>query len=90
MGWLAQRGRVPLGYLDDPVATAQTFPVINGVRYAVPGDRAHHRAGGSIAVLGRDAATINSGGEKIFAEEVEEAIETPSRGLRRACRGAAE
>ncbi|TFG91456.1 MAG: acyl-CoA synthetase, partial [Myxococcales bacterium] len=74
MGWFAQRGRVPLGYLDDPEKTALTFPVIDGVRHSVPGDRAHYRADGMIEVLGRDSVTINSGGEKIFAEEVEHAL----------------
>ncbi|AXN45930.1 Long-chain-fatty-acid--CoA ligase FadD19 [Mycobacterium marinum] len=74
IGWLAQRGYVPLGYKGDAAKTAATFPVINGVRYAVPGDRARHRADGCIELLGRDSATINSGGEKIFAEEVETAI----------------
>jgi acyl-CoA synthetase (AMP-forming)/AMP-acid ligase II len=74
LGWLAQRGAVPLGYLGDPEKTARTFPVIAGVRYAVPGDRARHLADGMIELLGRDSVTINSGGEKIFAEEVERAI----------------
>jgi fatty-acyl-CoA synthase len=74
LGWFAQRGRVPLGYLDDPEKTERTFPVIDGVRHSVPGDRARHRADGSIEVLGRDSVTINSGGEKIFAEEVEHAL----------------
>jgi acyl-CoA synthetase (AMP-forming)/AMP-acid ligase II len=74
MGWLAQRGYVPLGYKGDAAKTAVTFPVIDGVRYAVPGDRARHRADGSIELLGRDSVTINSGGEKIFVEEVETAI----------------
>jgi fatty-acyl-CoA synthase len=74
VGWLAQRGRVPLGYLGDPEASAATFPVIEGVGHAVAGDRARLLADGTIELLGRDAATINSGGEKIFAEEVEQAI----------------
>jgi acyl-CoA synthetase (AMP-forming)/AMP-acid ligase II len=74
MGWLAQRGYVPLGYKGDAAKTAKTFPVIDGVRYAVPGDRARHGADGSIELLGRDSVTINSGGEKIFVEEVETAI----------------
>jgi acyl-CoA synthetase (AMP-forming)/AMP-acid ligase II len=74
IGWLAQRGYVPLGYKGDAAKTAATFPVIDGVRYAVPGDRARHREDGSIELLGRDSVTINSGGEKIFAEEVETAI----------------
>jgi len=74
IGWLAQRGYVPLGYKGDAPKTAATFPVIDGVRYAVPGDRARHHANGNIELLGRDSVTINSGGEKIFAEEVETAI----------------
>ena len=74
MGWLAQRGYVPLGYKGDAAKTASTFPVIDGVRYAVPGDRARHCADGVIELLGRDSVTINSGGEKIFVEEVETAI----------------
>ncbi|MBP7628991.1 MAG: acyl-CoA synthetase [Acidimicrobiales bacterium] len=73
-GWLAQRGHVPLGYLGDEAKTNATFPVINGTRYAVPGDRANWRADGIIELLGRDSVTINSGGEKIYAEEVEQAI----------------
>ena len=74
LGWLAQSGRVPLGYLGDEDKTARTFPIIDGVRYAVPGDRARMAADGSLELLGRDSATINSGGEKIFAEEVEQAL----------------
>jgi acyl-CoA synthetase (AMP-forming)/AMP-acid ligase II len=74
MGWFAQKGRVPLGYFRDAEKTAKTFPVIDGVRWSVPGDRARYRADGSIEVLGRDSVTINSGGEKIFAEEVEHAL----------------
>ena len=73
-GWLAQHGRVPLGYLGDPASSERTFPTIDGVRYSVPGDRALLRDDGSIELLGRDAVTINSGGEKIFAEEVERAL----------------
>jgi len=73
-GWLAQRGYVPLGYKGDAAKTAATFPLIDGARYAVPGDRARHRTDGCIELLGRDSVTINSGGEKIFAEEVETAI----------------
>ena len=74
MGWLAQRGYIPLGYKGDAAKTAATFPVIDGIRYAIPGDRARHRADGVIELLGRDSVTINSGGEKIFVEEVETAI----------------
>jgi 3-oxocholest-4-en-26-oate---CoA ligase len=74
IGWLAQRGYVPLGYKGDVVKTATTFLVVAGVRCAVPGDRARHLADGAIELLGRDSVTINSGGEKIFAEEVEMAV----------------
>jgi 3-oxocholest-4-en-26-oate---CoA ligase len=73
-GWLAQAGNVPLGYLGDAEKTARTFPVIGGVRYSIPGDRARHLADGQIQLLGRDSVTVNSGGEKIFVEEVERAI----------------
>jgi fatty-acyl-CoA synthase len=74
VGWLAQKGRVPLGYLGDADKTARTFPVIDDVRYSVPGDRARLTADGVIELFGRDSVTINSGGEKIFAEEVEQAL----------------
>ncbi len=73
-GWLAQGGWVPLGYKGDEAKTAATFPVIDGIRYSIPGDRARRRTDGAIELLGRDSVTINSGGEKIFAEEVEMAI----------------
>jgi fatty-acyl-CoA synthase len=78
LGWLAKSGRLALGYLNDPDKTARTYPVIDGVRYAVPGDRARLRADGIIELHGRDSVTINSGGEKIFAEEVEAAIKAHS------------
>ncbi|MGV0733470.1 acyl-CoA synthetase [Mycolicibacter sinensis] len=74
IGWLAQQGYVPLGYLGDPEKSARTFPVIEGIRHSVPGDRARWHADGGIELLGRDSVTINSGGEKIFAEEVEAAV----------------
>ena len=73
-GWLAQRGRVPLGYLGDEAKTARTFPVIDGIRFSIPGDRALFNDDGQIVLLGRDGVTINSGGEKIFVEEVERAL----------------
>jgi len=60
--------------LGDPEATRRTYPVIDGVRYAVPGDRARLRADGTVEVHGRDWSTVNSGGEKVFAEEVEAAL----------------
>jgi len=74
LGWLTQTGRVPLGYLGDADKTRRTFPVIDGVRHAVAGDRARVLADGSIELHGRDSVTINTGGEKVFAEEVEEAL----------------
>jgi acyl-CoA synthetase (AMP-forming)/AMP-acid ligase II len=74
VGWLAKSGHIPLGYLGDEAKTRSTFRTAGGARWSVPGDRARLRADGLIEVLGRDAATINSGGEKIFAEEVEEAV----------------
>ena len=74
IGWLGQRGYVPLGYKGDAAKTTATFPIVDGVRYAVPGDRARHLEAEVIELLGRDSVTINSGGEKIFAEEVETAI----------------
>jgi len=74
LGWLAKSGRLALGYLGDADKTDRTYPVVDGVRYAVPGDRAKLRADGVIELHGRDSVTINSGGEKIFAEEVEAAI----------------
>jgi fatty-acyl-CoA synthase len=69
-------GRVPLGYLNDAEKTQKTFPVIGGARFSVPGDRARLLEDRRIQVLGRDSVTINSGGEKIFAEEVENAVKT--------------
>jgi 3-oxocholest-4-en-26-oate---CoA ligase len=73
-GWLARRSLIPLGYLGDAAKTARTFPTIDSTRWSVPGDRARLLADGNIELLGRDSVTINSGGEKIFAEEVERAI----------------
>ena len=74
LGWMAQAGRVPMGYLGDEAKTRRTFPEIEGVRYAVPGDRARYDESGRIELHGRESVTINSGGEKIFAEEVEHAL----------------
>ncbi|MGA2302808.1 MAG: AMP-binding protein [Acidimicrobiales bacterium] len=74
LGWTARRGRVPLGYLNDPEKTVATFPVVAGVRLAVPGDRAMVEPDGSIRMLGRDSMVVNTGGEKVFVEEVEEAL----------------
>ncbi len=75
-GWLAREGAIPLGYYKDEAKTAKTFPVIEGKRYSVPGDRATIEADGSMRLLGRDSVTINTGGEKVFAEEVELALKS--------------
>ena len=76
VGRVAVRGIVPLGYYKDPEKTAATFPVVDGVRCAVPGDYATIEADGTITLLGRGSVSINTGGEKVFPEEVEEAIKT--------------
>ena len=77
-GWLAKTGRLALGYLGDADKTARTYPTIDGERYAVPGDRARFVDDQPddlmVELHGRDSVTINSGGEKIFAEEVEAAV----------------
>jgi len=76
IGVLALGGRNPLGYYKDEDKSDRTFKVIDGVRYSIPGDYAQVDADGSIHVLGRGSVCINSGGEKIFPEEVEEALKT--------------
>ncbi len=74
IGWMAQSGHVPLGYLDDEAATRATYPVVDGVRLAVPGDRARYTADGQVLLLGRDSLVVNTGGEKVFVEEVEDVL----------------
>jgi acyl-CoA synthetase (AMP-forming)/AMP-acid ligase II len=74
IGYLARKGRLPLGYYKDPRKTAETFVEIGGERWVVPGDLATIDADGMITVFGRGAVCINSGGEKIFPEEVEEVL----------------
>src|SRR4029453_17895810 len=71
IGLLAVGGRIPVGYWRDPDKTAQTFRVINGRRYALAGDYAQVDADGTIRLLGRGSACINTGGEKVYPEEVE-------------------
>ncbi|TDC55764.1 AMP-dependent synthetase [Actinomadura sp. KC345] len=74
-GWLAKGGdTIPLGYLGDPAKTASTFRTVDGERLVVPGDRARLLADGTVEVHGREATTINTGGEKVFAEEVENVL----------------
>jgi len=74
VGRLAVGGHIPLGYYKDESKSAATFLVINGKRWSVPGDFASVEADGTITLLGRGSVVINSGGEKIFPEEVEEAV----------------
>ena len=74
MGMVATAGIVPRGYYKDDIKSANTFRTINGVRYSFPGDFATVEIDGSITLLGRGSQCINTGGEKVFTEEVEEAI----------------
>jgi 3-oxocholest-4-en-26-oate---CoA ligase len=74
LGKIARSGDIPLGYYNDPEKTAEVFLTIRGVRYVMPGDFATVEADGSITLLGRGSIVINSGGEKIFPEEVESAV----------------
>jgi fatty-acyl-CoA synthase len=73
-GFVARGGAVPLGYYKDPEKTAKTFPTINGVRYSIPGDWCTVEADGSMTLLGRGSNCINTAGEKVYPEEVEEAL----------------
>ena len=74
VGWLATRGRGPIGYHKDPARTARTFVEIEGVRWSLPGDMAVVEADGTIRLLGRGSMCINTGGEKVYPEEVEAVI----------------
>jgi acyl-CoA synthetase (AMP-forming)/AMP-acid ligase II len=76
IGKVARRGNIPLRYLKDEKKTAETFVEVDGVRYAIPGDFATLEADGTITLLGRGSVSINSGGEKIFPEEVEAAVKS--------------
>jgi fatty-acyl-CoA synthase len=73
-GMIAAGGNVPFGYYKDETKSAATFKTIDGVRYSFPGDWARIEADGSLILLGRGSQCINSGGEKIYPEEVEEAV----------------
>jgi acyl-CoA synthetase (AMP-forming)/AMP-acid ligase II len=75
-GMLARRGHVPLGYYKDREKTAATFVEVDGVRWAIPGDRAVREPDGTITVLGRGSQSINTGGEKVFPEEVEAVLKS--------------
>jgi fatty-acyl-CoA synthase len=74
IGMVAAGGNVPLGYFKDPEKSARTFRVINGERYSFPGDLAMVADDGSLILLGRGSQVINTGGEKVYPEEVEEAV----------------
>jgi acyl-CoA synthetase (AMP-forming)/AMP-acid ligase II len=76
VGKLARRGHVPIGYYKDPAKSAATFPVVDGVRWSVPGDHARIEDDGTITVLGRGSGSINTGGEKVYPEEVESAVKS--------------
>lgn len=75
-GFIARTGPIPLGYYKDAEKTARTFPVIDGVRYSIPGDWCTVEADGTLTLLGRGSVCINTAGEKVFPEEVEEALKT--------------
>jgi acyl-CoA synthetase (AMP-forming)/AMP-acid ligase II len=76
IGRLARSGNIPIGYHNDPVKTAETFVDVAGTRYAVAGDFARWTEDGRLVMLGRGTVSINSGGEKIFPEEVEQALKS--------------
>jgi 3-oxocholest-4-en-26-oate---CoA ligase len=73
-GVIAKKGNIPVGYYKDDEKTRETFRTYNGVRYAIPGDYAEVEADGTVTMLGRGSVSINSGGEKIYPEEVESAL----------------
>ena len=74
VGWVARAGRIPLGYFDDAEATRQTFPQVDGQRVVISGDRGSLAADGTLRLFGRDSLVVNTGGEKVFVEEVEEVL----------------
>jgi fatty-acyl-CoA synthase len=74
VGWAAREGRIPLGYFNDPDSTRKTFPVVDGKRVVISGDRAALEADGTLRLYGRDSLVVNTGGEKVFVEEVEEVL----------------
>jgi fatty-acyl-CoA synthase len=82
IGFIARAGRIPLGYFDDEAATRKTFPVVDGQRVVISGDRGAYAPDGTLRLFGRDALVVNTGGEKVFVEEVEEVL--------RACPGVAD
>jgi acyl-CoA synthetase (AMP-forming)/AMP-acid ligase II len=74
VGFVARSGALPLGYYKDAEKTAKTFPTINGVRYSIPGDYCKVAVDGTLTLLGRGSVCINTGGEKVYPEEVEEVL----------------
>jgi 3-oxocholest-4-en-26-oate---CoA ligase len=74
LGRVALRGRTPIGYYKDEAKSASTFQIVNGVRFSIPGDWAEVEADGTIKLLGRGSQCINTGGEKVYPEEVEEVL----------------
>jgi fatty-acyl-CoA synthase len=76
IGRIGVRGHTPIGYYKDPEKSAVTFPVVDGVRYSLPGDFATIDVDGTITLLGRGSLSINTAGEKVFPEEVEEVLKT--------------
>lgn len=74
VGFVARGGRIPLGYFDDEAATRRTFPVVDGQRVVISGDRGSLAADGTLRLFGRDSLVVNTGGEKVFVEEVEEVL----------------
>ncbi len=74
VGWAVRTGRIPLGYFDDADATRLTFPEVDGHRVVISGDRACMAEDGTLRLFGRDSLVVNTGGEKVFVEEVEEVL----------------
>lgn len=74
IGWVARTGRIPLGYYNDPETTERTFPEIDGQRVVIPGDRGTILDDGTLRLFGRDSQVVNTGGEKVFVEEIEEVL----------------
>ena len=74
IGYLARKGHVPVAYYKDEEKSKKTFIEVGGVRYSIPGDMAKYEEDGQMTLLGRGSVSINSGGEKIFPEEVEMAL----------------
>lgn len=79
VGWVVRTGRIPLGYFDDADATRRTFGEIDGRRMVISGDRASIEQDGTLRLFGRDSLVVNTGGEKVFVEEVEDVLRAHPR-----------